>query len=238
MAESKASATRSSGRPLRRSEAKELTKRRLMSSAMDLLNERGGANLSVSAISRRAEMAQSSFYVHFKDLGDLLRALGDEMAVRRGIAVREARRRVRERPDVDRVRETFRIPLEEMTSNPDWYLMGLRVKHDPESPLGDVVREMLNREREDLVEDLALAGYPVDTPVGRRSAKMVADCLAAMTQVLAQGNIEGRYTNIDEILDVLVRIFFEGVSGFFDAADGSLRSGSIDDANASTQPTH
>jgi TetR/AcrR family transcriptional regulator, fatty acid biosynthesis regulator len=213
------------GRPQRRADTKELTRRRLMTSAMELLDERGGSKLSVSAISRRAGVAQSTFYVHFSDLGELLRVLGDEMAVRRGIAVREARRRVREQTDVERVRETFRIPLEEMTSNPDWYRMGLRVKHDPESPLGEVVREMVARERQDLVEDLVLAGYPVDTPVKNRSAEMVADCLAAMTEALARGNIEGRYPDTDELLDVLVQIFFEGVIAFFEPAD----SGEVDD---------
>jgi TetR/AcrR family transcriptional regulator, fatty acid biosynthesis regulator len=182
---------------------------------MDLLNDQGGSQLSVSAISRKAGVAQSTFYVHFKDLPQLLRALGDELAVRRGIAVREARREVREQTDAERVRETFRIPLEEMTRNPDWYRMGLRVKHDPGSALGDVVREMQSRERRDLVEDLVLAGYQVDKPEEQRSAAMIADCLAAMTEILALGHIEGRYPDVEEILDVLVRIFFEGVISFF-----------------------
>jgi TetR/AcrR family transcriptional regulator, fatty acid biosynthesis regulator len=212
---------RSGARPRQRAEAKELSRRRLMSSAMELLDEKGGSNLTASAVAQRAGMAQSSFYVHFSDLGALLRALGDEMAVRRGVGVREARRRVREQSDASRVRETFRIPLDEMISNPDWYRAGLRVKYDPESPLGEVVREMVAKEREDLVEDLMLAGYRIDTPPGRRSAEMVADCLASMTEVLAQGHIEGRYPDSEEILDVLVQIFYEGVISFFDESDQS-----------------
>jgi TetR/AcrR family transcriptional regulator, fatty acid biosynthesis regulator len=203
------------GRRLRRAEAKELTRARLVAAAMDLLNSEGGSRLSASAISRKAGVAQSTFYVHFHDLPELLRALGDELAVRRGVAVREARRKVREQPDAERVRETFRIPLEEMTSNPDWYQMGLRVRHDPSSPLGDVVREMLRREREDLVDDLRLAGYDMNTAAGERGARMIADCLAAMTESLAQGHVEGRYPDVEEILDVLVRIFFEGVASSF-----------------------
>jgi TetR/AcrR family transcriptional regulator, fatty acid biosynthesis regulator len=187
-----------------------------MTSAMELLDEKGGSNLSVSAVARRAGMAQSSFYVHFDDLAALLRAVGDEMAVRRGVAVRAARRKVREQPEAVRVRETFRIPLDEMLSNPDWYRAGLRVRYDPESPLGEVVREMLAKEREDLVEDLVLAGYRLEVPAGRRSAEMVADCLASMTEALAQGHIEGRYPDPEEILDVLVQIFYEGVASFFD----------------------
>jgi TetR/AcrR family transcriptional regulator, fatty acid biosynthesis regulator len=203
------------GRTLRRAEMKELTRRRLVTSAMELLDEQGGSKLSVSAIARRAGVAQSTFYVHFDDLGQLLRELGEELAIHRGIAVREARRRVREDPDAQAVRETFRIPLEEMTSRPDWYRMWLRVRFDPESPLGDVVREMLDRERRDLVDDLVLAGFPIETPVERRIAEMVADCLATMTETLARGQIEGRYPDNDEILDVLVQIFYRGIMSFF-----------------------
>jgi TetR/AcrR family transcriptional regulator, fatty acid biosynthesis regulator len=203
-------------RPASRAEAKELSRRRLLRAATELLDERGGSKLSVSAVARRAGMAQSSFYVHFHDLDDLLRTLGDEMAVRRGRAVREARRRVREDPDAERVRETFRIPLEEMVSNPEWYRTGLRALYDPESPLGEVIREMLARERRDLVDDLLLAGFRTDSPARRRSVEMTADCLASMTEALAQGHIEGRYADVDEILDVLVQIFFGGFISFFD----------------------
>jgi AcrR family transcriptional regulator len=203
-------------RPRSRAEAKELSRRRLLDAAAQLLDERGGSKLSVSAIARRAGLAQSSFYDHFDDLDDLLRTLGDEMAVRRGVAVREARRQVREDRDVERVRETFRIPLDEIVSNPEWYRTGLRALYDPESPLGDVIREMLARERRDLADDLLLAGYRTDTPARRRSVEMTADCLAAMTEALAQGYIEGRYAELDEILDVLVQIFYGGFVSFFD----------------------
>jgi TetR/AcrR family transcriptional regulator, fatty acid biosynthesis regulator len=201
-------------RSLSRAESKELTRRRLLNSAMALLS--GGDKLSVSAVSRHAGIAQSSFYVHFRDLDDLLQVLGDELAVRRNLAVREARRRVRERPDVERVRDSFRIPLEQIITNPDEYRAGLRARFDPDSPLGHVVRDFQEREREDLVEDLVLGGYEVDTPRRRRSAEMVADCLGAMTEVLARGSLDGRYADVEEILDVLVHIFFSGVASYFD----------------------
>lgn len=203
-------------RPKSRAEAKELSRLRLLRAATELLDEQGGSRLSVSAVARRAGMAQSSFYVHFDDLDALLRTLGDEMAVRRGTAVREARRRVREDPDAERVRETFRIPLEEIVSNPEWYRTGLRALYDPVSPLGEVIREMLARERRDLVDDLLLAGFRTDVPGRRRSVEMTADCLAAMTEALAQGYLDGRYTDLDEILDVLVQVFFGGFISFFD----------------------
>jgi TetR/AcrR family transcriptional regulator, fatty acid biosynthesis regulator len=209
-------------RPATRAEAKELSRSRLLRAATELLDQHGGSKLSVSAVARRAGMAQSSFYVHFRDLDDLLRTLGDEMAVRRGRDVREARRRVREDPDAERVRETFRIPLDEIVSNPEWYRTGLRALYDPESPLGEVIREMLARERRDLVDDLLLAGFRTDAPRGR-SVEMTADCLAAMTEALAQGHLDGRYPELDEILDVLVQIFFAGVISFFDGGGSPAR---------------
>ena len=45
---------------------------------------------------------------------------------------------------------------------------------------------------------------------------MTADCLAAMTEALAQGCLDGRSTDLDEILDVFVHVFFGGFISFLD----------------------
>src|SRR5690606_7427064 len=69
---------RVSNTPLTRSEAKDLTRRRLLRAALEILDKEGEAGLTTVAVAKAAGIAQSSFYVHFKDMQDLLRALADE----------------------------------------------------------------------------------------------------------------------------------------------------------------
>jgi len=192
------------GRTLSRGEAKELTRQRLLQAALRILDEKGEAGLTASAVARAAGIAQSSFYVHFRDKDDLLGALGDEAVLRMRRMLREARRRSREEPDdVERLRATFRLPLERTVAHPALFRLGLRTRHD-RSPLGEATREVLSGYRRDLFEDLAVLGLPTGTAAERRRVEMIADGYIALTESLIIGHLEGRYPNVEEIVDMLV----------------------------------
>ena len=192
-------------RPMRREEAKELTRRRLLRAALHLLDEKGEAGLTASAVSREAGIAQSSFYVHFRDKRDLLTALGDEAVLRMRRALRDARRLSREEPtDQERLRATFRLPLERIAAHPTLFRLGLRARHHPTSPLGEASRELHAGYRRDLIDDLVMLGHADSTPEERRRVEMIADAYIALTEALAAGHLEGRYPEIDEIVDVLL----------------------------------
>jgi TetR/AcrR family transcriptional regulator, fatty acid biosynthesis regulator len=193
------------GRTLSRGEAKELTRQRLLNAALAILDEKGEGGLTASAVARAAGIAQSSFYVHFRDRDDLLAALGDEAVLRMRRLLREARRRSWEEPDdLERLKATFRIPIERTVAHPEIFRIGLRARHDRASPLGDATREVLAGYRKDLSEDLAVLGFPSETPAERRRLEMVADGYIALTECLIIGHLEGRYPNVEEMVDVLV----------------------------------
>ncbi|WP_344943813.1 TetR/AcrR family transcriptional regulator [Sphaerisporangium flaviroseum] len=191
--------------PLTRSEAKDLTRRKLIRAAMAILDEEGEAGLTTVKIARRAGIAQSSFYVHFKDKQDLLRALAEHCARQLLGSMREARRRAREAPsDLERHRETFRIPLEAISRHPELLRIQLRARHDPSSPLQELATETATAYRDHLAADLAALGYTAGDERSRRRLEMVAEGINALTNTLALGHIEGRYTDVEETLDVLV----------------------------------
>ena len=54
------------------------------------------------------------------------------------------------------------------------------------------------------MEDLAAAGLTVETAEERRRAEMIADAIIGMTEALALGYMEGRYTEVEEMVDTLV----------------------------------
>jgi AcrR family transcriptional regulator len=191
--------------PLSRSEAKELTRRRLLRAALHILDEEGEAGLTTVKVSRAAGIAQSSFYVHFRDKQHLLRTLWSEGGDRLLRATREARNLAREAPnDRERHRAAFRVPLEAMCRHPALFRISRRARHDPGSPLADFALQAEQISRDLLVQDLIALGFEADTERDRRRVEMIADGLSGLTEKMALGHLEGRYPDLEEAVDILV----------------------------------
>ncbi|SDJ54879.1 DNA-binding transcriptional regulator, AcrR family [Nonomuraea jiangxiensis] len=193
--------------PLTRSQAKDQTRRRLIRAALAILDREGEAGLTTTKVAKAAGIAQSSFYVHFKDRQTLLRVLAEEGGERLRRSMREARRKAREAPgDLERHRDTFRIPLEAICRHPELLRIQLRARHDPASSLRDFARQTAAAYREHHAADLAALGYTADNEHDRRRLEMIAEGIDAATNALAMGHIEGRYPDLDECADILTAL--------------------------------
>ncbi|MGW4793142.1 TetR family transcriptional regulator [Nonomuraea sp. NPDC004297] len=211
--------------PLSRSEAKDLTRRKLIRAALAILDEEGEAGLSTVKVARAAGIAQSSFYVHFKDMQELLRVLAEEGGERLRSSMREARRRARESPgDLGLHRETFRIPLESICRHPELLRIQIRARHDPSSSLRDFASETAAAYREHHAADLAALGYTADNERDRRRLDMIADGINAATNALAMGHLEGRYPDLDEAADILTALS-RGALRLLRSTSGAVRPG-------------
>lgn len=58
------------------------TKRRLRLALMELMSEKAQKHISVRELAERADINRGTFYVHYRDVSDLLQRLEDEMADR------------------------------------------------------------------------------------------------------------------------------------------------------------
>ena len=56
------------------------TKRQLRQALMDLMSEKPSKSISVRELAERADINRGTFYIHYKDVSDLLQRLEDEMA--------------------------------------------------------------------------------------------------------------------------------------------------------------
>src|SRR5687768_5399957 len=105
-------------RALSRDESKAITRGRLLDAAAQLLGEVGYGGMSTGAVARAAGVAQPTFYVHFRDMDDLLRTLGTEQIDALRARLRAARQAlITGQRGVDAVRETFRVPLDAWIQN-------------------------------------------------------------------------------------------------------------------------
>jgi TetR/AcrR family transcriptional regulator, fatty acid biosynthesis regulator len=192
-------------RVLTREEGKLITRRRLIEAATALLRSQGLAGLSASAVAREAGVAQPTFYVHFEDKDDLLQTIAAEKIGGLRATLRETRERVREGAGVEAIRETFRIPLRTFVAEPELFRLYLQEFHQPASPMGEQARHLFDEFREDLTEDLVRLGMPSSTPAERQQVEMTAEAMIAQTQALGLAYLEGRYSNLDDVVEVLTR---------------------------------
>lgn len=197
--------TAPAGRLPSRKELKAVTRRRLLDAALRIIDEEGESGLTTTNVARAGGIAQSSFYVHFSGLDDLLHNLIDELALERRRLTRAARQKARSSPlDAEALRETFRVPIRHSMAHPPLFRLLARSRHDRSSPLGDWSRAVLENSRQALVDDLYAAGMARRTAADRRAAAMVADGVIALTEALTVGHMEGRYPDVEEIIDILV----------------------------------
>jgi TetR/AcrR family transcriptional regulator, fatty acid biosynthesis regulator len=192
---------------LTRREAKQLTRERLLGAARRLILTGGETELSASAVARKAGVGGATFYEHFRNKEDLLRALAGELFTGLREELRQPRREALEAPaSVEKLRQQFRTPVEIIAANPAVFRLALRTRHQAGSPLGRSSRQLNGSLRTDIVEELVERGYPCATAEERRRLEMVADVHIAATEALALGHVSGRYPDVEEIVDVLVLV--------------------------------
>jgi len=198
-------------KPLTREESKAITRRRLIEAAGKILAERGHGGLSASAVAREAGVAQPTFYVHFRDKADLLRIIADEQVQALRQPLRDVRRRIAG-AGFDAIRETYRIPLELWSKNPGYWRLYLQELSQQGSPIGAMARDLKQEFRRDLVDDLKELGLPSRTKADKERLAMIAEGILGLTEALAMGFVEGRFTDREAALDVLGE-FTAGVLG-------------------------
>ncbi len=203
--------TSSSSLRLSRSEAKSVVRRRLLDAALEIIDEGGEGALTTTSVTKRAGLAQSSFYTHFRNLSDLLRELAEEA---NALNLRETRaaRRTASGAGLEALRDTYRIPLSIMVAHPKLTRLLIASRYDPASVLAEWSQDNWARWREALIDDLSTIGVLTDTPKRRRRAEMIAESIMAQSEVLALGYLDGRYANVEEMVDVCV-MFAAGYLG-------------------------
>lgn len=179
------------------------TRERLIRAAIEIVATEGVAALTTVNVCRRVGIAQSSYYTHFASRAELLQALGERSAIASRRTTRAARAQFGEHRDRVHLRDTVRAPLELIRAYPEIFRLGRQARHEPPSTaLGAHARAMAAANRAELADDLMdLAGQ--HDPELRRRYEMVADCMDAMVTTLGEGHIEGRYPDLEEVVDLL-----------------------------------
>ncbi len=184
-----------------------MTRHRLLGAARRLILAGGETRMSASAVAREAGVAGATFYEHFRNRDELMKALAKDLFEELRRELNKRREEALQSPnDEDRLRQEFRTPIEILAANPDVFRLALRVRHHPGSALGDSSRRVTGNMRGDIIGELTDRGYPASTAAERRRLEMIADIHIAATEAMALGYLSGRYPDLDEVLNMLVLV--------------------------------
>lgn len=196
---------KSTSRPLSRQESKLVTRHRLLEAGLALLAERGYEGVTTGRVARRAGVAQPTFYVHFRDKDELLRAVASDALAKIRVALREVRLRLGHGGDVMALtRETFRLPLSMMAEqHGDLLRLFVAELYRPHSAIGRSGRDLIAELTADLVEDLAAIGITAAVPTAELA--LISETVIMLTVHFGMAHVEARKLDLDALADLLAR---------------------------------
>ena len=195
-------------RSMTREESKALTRRRLIEAALKLMGDTDGAIPTATAIAREAGVAQPTFYVHFRDRDDLMRAVGESRMeqLRRDMA--KARRMIdfhafaRDAAGTGLV-EALRWTIETTVAQPALFRVYMRERTQTGTPLGEHCRQVADSLRTDLRDDLEEMFTVLGRPKTDLPLEVLSDALIGSAEAVIGGLMDGRYDDIDSATEAL-----------------------------------
>ena len=188
-------------RPTRR-ESTELTRRRLIDGAIDILRHEGVAAATTGRIASAAGLKQPSFYVHFADRDEILNAAAVEIGQR----MIETLQRELSRVDAADARRSIRAAnaaiVDTFLGEPELTRIFLRHRTDDGSVLGRAFRRLLDQARGQIVE--SIAHHSVVAP--RQTVEIYVELLVAAVLGMLEGLLDGRLTDRAASVDAISRV--------------------------------
>jgi TetR/AcrR family transcriptional regulator, fatty acid biosynthesis regulator len=186
---------------LTRRESTELTRRRLIDGAIDILRHEGVAAATTGRIASAAGLKQPSFYVHFADRDEILSAAAVEIGQR----MIETLQRELSGLDVTDPRRSIRAAhaaiVDAFLGEPELTRIFLRHRTDDGSVLGRAFRALLDQARGRIVD--SVAGHGIAVP--RQTAEAYVELLVAGVLGLLEALLDGRLTDRPTAVDAIAR---------------------------------
>jgi AcrR family transcriptional regulator len=188
-------------RPARRST--ELTRRRLVDGAVDILRREGLAAATTGRIASAAGLKQPTFYVHFADRDEVFEAAAGEI----GRRMLEKLQRQHTKFDPKDVRRsltvTYRSILAAFLSEPELTRIFLRHRGDEGTVLGRVFSRQIREARQSIVASMPLYGVSSTSPaVVEAYVEVIVSAVLGMLEAVIDGRLHDRDAAIEVLADV------------------------------------
>ncbi len=188
-------------RPARRNT--ELTRRRLVDGAVDILRREGLAAATTGRIASAAGLKQPTFYVHFSDRDEVFEAAADEI----GRRMLEKLQRQHTKFDPKDVRRSltanYRSILAAFLSEPELTRIFLRHRGDDGTVLGRVFSRQIREARQAIVASVPLYGVTsAPTSLTEAYVEVIVSAVLGVLEALLDGRMRDREAAVEALADV------------------------------------
>jgi AcrR family transcriptional regulator len=192
---------------LTRKASAELTRRKLIDGAIEILRRDGVAAATTGRIASAAGLKQPSFYVHFEDRDQVFEAAANEI----GRRVMEILKRQLTDVDLAHPQRSIRAGYAAMTaaflSEPELTRLFLRHRIDDGTVLGRTFRRLLDLARGQLVEGVARYGVVVPRDVAEAHSELLVAGVLGLLEGLLEGRLRDQEAAVDAISNVTIAMF-------------------------------
>jgi AcrR family transcriptional regulator len=192
---------------LTRKESTELTRRRLIDGAIEILRRDGVAAATTGRIASAAGLKQPSFYVHFADRDQVFEAAAAEIG-RRVIGILKRQLRAIDRAHPRRsIRATYAAMTTAFLSEPELTRIFLRHRIDDGTVLGATFRRLLDQARSELVESVARYGVVLPRDTAEAHVELLVAAVLGLLEGLLDGRLRDRGAAVDAISNATIAMF-------------------------------
>jgi AcrR family transcriptional regulator len=192
---------------LSRKESTELTRRRLIDGAIEILRRDGVAAATTGRIAGAAGLKQPSFYVHFADRDAVFEAAALEI----GRRVIEMLQRQLTEFDPTHPRRAIRAAYASMTaaflSEPELTRIFLRHRTDDGTVLGRTFRQLLDQARAEMLESLNRYGVALPRDTAEAHIELLIAGVLGLLEALLSGRLKDQDAAIDAIAGATTAMF-------------------------------
>ena len=199
--------------PRNRQESKLATRERLIDAALELIVEEGSIGFSMNKVTKRAGIAQPSFYNHFDDLEGLFEAMFEVSKDRYFYPLRNAFVELMQTAQMDNIYDIFlrmyTLGLEMIREQGALYRMVLAERAQMHSRFGQHVRTFIEDIQQEWITISLDFGIMEDTPESRMKYRVGLDAMFAMLEGFAIHYIDGRYKTIEQPAALMSKFTFD-----------------------------
>jgi AcrR family transcriptional regulator len=196
-------------RAMGRKEAKEVTRRRLIDGAIELMRSEGVAAATTGRIADAAGIAQSSFYGHFADRDECLEAAAELIG---GYVLHQVRKQHGQLDPGDlraSLTALYGSVIQAFLAAPELTRIFLRYRTDDHSALGRAFQRQVDRARTDLNANLRAFGIAGGDPA---LIGVYVEMLITGTLGVVEGLLDGRLPDRDAAVAAITNVTQAGLT--------------------------
>jgi AcrR family transcriptional regulator len=192
---------------LTRKESTELTRRRLIDGAIEILRRDGVAAATTGRIASAAGLKQPSFYVHFADRDQIFEAAATEI----GRRVIEMLNKQLSAFDPAHARRSIRSAYAAMTTafltEPELTRIFLRHRNDDGTVLGRTFHALLQQARTELTDSLSRYNLVLPREIAEAHIELLVAGVLGLLEGLLDGRLRDQEAAVDAIAGITIAMF-------------------------------